>query len=363
MSIHVRHLQKRFGSFVAVDDVTFHTERGEITALLGPSGSGKSTVLRVIAGLERPDAGEVEIDGEDSTSLSPASRGVGFVFQHYALFRHLTVAENVGFGLSVRHVSRSEIDARVKELLELVQLHGYGGRYPTQLSGGQRQRVALARALAPRPRVLLLDEPFGALDAHVRADLRAWLRRLHDEIKMTTLIVTHDQEEAMELSDRVVVMNKGSLEQVGTPDELFDAPRTSFVAGFIGGANRLKGEVRAGAAEVEGHPLPPRAEGWGEAPRFEAFVRPQDLEIRAQGGDTGGNELPVKVERLTRLGWQVKVDVRLASGKILSLQRAKDQIDVLGLRTGQWVNLRLRDVRIFPVGEDEGASHQPQLLA
>lgn len=377
MSIHVRSIHKQFGSFVAVNDVSFSTERGQITALLGPSGSGKSTVLRIIAGLESPDRGEVSIDGEDSTWRSAASRGVGFVFQHYALFRHLTVAENVGFGLTVRKIPPGEIAARVAELLELVQLSGYGRRYPTQLSGGQRQRVALARALAPRPRVLLLDEPFGALDAHVRGELRAWLRRLHEDLKMTTLIVTHDQEEAMELSDKIIVMNRGALEQSGTPDELFDVPATPFVASFIGGSNRLQGRVRGGVTEVEGHLVPlerhlpprdkhlaPEAGSPRDETSFEAFVRPQDLELRGAGHEGGGHDatgISAKVERLIRLGWQVKLEIRLASGRLLTVQRSKEESERLGLRAGDLVRLHLREARIFPFTDSSRVQGTPLL--
>src|SRR5437868_13652919 len=224
MAIEARNVTKRFGDFVALDDVSIEVASGSLTALLGPSGSGKSTLLRVIAGLERPDAGEVFISGKEATALAPQKRGVGFVFQHYAPFKHMTVWENVAFGLTIRRRPRAEIGERVGELIELVQLTGLGKRYPAQLSGGQRQRMALARALAPQPEVLLLDEPFGALDARVRAELREWLRKLHDEMHVTTVFVTHDQEEALELSDRVVVMNNGRVEQVAAPRDLYDAP-------------------------------------------------------------------------------------------------------------------------------------------
>src|SRR5437588_5660786 len=239
MAIEARNVTKRFGDFVALEDVSVEVESGSLTALLGPSGSGKSTLLRVIAGLERPDAGEVFISGKEATALTPQKRGVGFVFQHYAPFKHMTVWENVAFGLKIRRKPKTEIRARVYQLLELVQLAGLGKRYPAQLSGGQRQRMALARALAPEPEVLLLDEPFGALDARVRAELREWLRRLHDEVHVTTVFVTHDQEEALELADRIVVMNKGRVEQIGTPRELYEHPRTEFVMSFVGEVNRV----------------------------------------------------------------------------------------------------------------------------
>jgi len=241
MSIEVRNVSKRFGNFQALDDVSLDVESGSLTALLGPSGSGKSTLLRIIAGLEMPDAGGIRLAGEDATVVAPQKRGVGFVFQHYAAFKHMTVRDNVAFGLKIRKRPKDEIRARVDELLQLVQLQGFGHRYPAQLSGGQRQRMALARALAPEPKVLLLDEPFGALDARVRAELRVWLRKLHDETHTTTVFVTHDQEEAMEISDRVVVMNQGRIEQIAEPRELYDAPANDFVATFVGEAIRFDG--------------------------------------------------------------------------------------------------------------------------
>src|SRR5438876_9856460 len=234
MAIEARNVTKRFGEFVALDDVSIEVASGSLTALLGPSGSGKSTLLRVIAGLERPDTGEVFISGKEATALAPQKRGVGFVFQHYAPFKHMTVWENVAFGLRIRRRPKAEIRARVEQLLELVQLAGLGRRYPTQLSGGQRQRMALARALAPEPEVLLLDEPFGALDARVRAELRDWLRRLHDEVHVTTVFVTHDQEEALELSDRVALMNHGRIVQVGPPRQLYDEPAHEFATPVAG---------------------------------------------------------------------------------------------------------------------------------
>src|SRR5213083_1378323 len=242
MSITATGVSRRFGEFVALDDVSLELPGGSLTALLGPSGSGKSTLLRVVAGLERPDGGTVVIDGRDATALPPQRRGVGFVFQHYAAFKDMTVRENVAFGLKVRRRPRHEVRRRVDELLELVQLPGLADRYPAQLSGGQRQRMALARALAVEPQVLLLDEPFGALDARVRAELRAWLRRLHDEVHVTTVLVTHDQEEAMEVADRIVVLDKGRVQQVGGPRELYEEPQNEFVMTFVGPVNRLGDE-------------------------------------------------------------------------------------------------------------------------
>src|SRR4051794_39378215 len=241
MSIQVANVSKNFGDFAALKDVSVKIPTGSLTALLGPSGGGKSTLLRVIAGLETPDAGLVEIEGVDATSLPPQRRGVGFVFQHYAAFKHMTVERNVGFGLSIRHKPKDEIKARVRELLELVHLEQFAHRYPSQLSGGQRQRMALARALAVEPKVLLLDEPFGALDAQVRKELRAWLRRLHDQVNVTTVFVTHDQEEAMEVADEIVVMAEGEVKQIGSPDELYERPSSDFVMSFLGPVTRIGG--------------------------------------------------------------------------------------------------------------------------
>ena len=249
MSIEVRNVTKRFGSFLALDDVSLEIPEGSLTAILGPSGSGKSTLLRIVAGLERPDSGEVLLAGEDATRLAPQRRNVGFVFQHYAAFKHMTVRDNVAFALTIRKRPKQEIRERVDELLELVQLSGFADRYPSKLSGGQRQRMALARALAAKPRVLLLDEPFGALDARVRAELRDWLRRLHEEVHVTTVFVTHDQEEAMEVADRVAVLDHGRLEQVGAPAELYDDPASEFVLRFVGDAVRLATAPRAAARD------------------------------------------------------------------------------------------------------------------
>jgi sulfate transport system ATP-binding protein len=348
MSIEARGIFKTFGSFNVVKDVSFVVGKGEVTALLGPSGSGKSTVLRIIAGLELPDRGQVLIDDLDTTWQSPETRGVGFVFQHYALFRHMTVAENIAFGLDVRKAPPAQTKQRVDELLELVQLGGYAQRYPNQLSGGQRQRVALARALAPRPKVLLLDEPFGALDANVRAELRAWLRRLQEEVHMTTLLVTHDQEEAMELADQVVVMNKGAVEQSGAPSDIYDLPATPFVASFIGSSNRLEGRISKGRAEVEGCDV-----DWlglssttsAEA-TIDAFVRPHDVDVR-RSPVAGSPHIPAGVLRTTRLGWQVKIELLLASGRILTVQYDKEHVDALGIRPGDRVFVGFRGAKVF----------------
>jgi sulfate transport system ATP-binding protein len=281
MSISVSNLSKRFGTLAAVDNVTFDAPEGALLALLGPSGSGKSTLLRIIAGLEEPDAGQVSIIGEDATQRSARERNIGFVFQHYALFRHMTVADNIGFGLSVRKEPKEKIDARVHELLKLVGLEGLGGRYPSQMSGGQRQRVALARALAPEPKVLLLDEPFGALDAKVREELREWIVRLHEQAHVTTLFVTHDQHEALEIASKVLVMNHGRIEQEGTPLDVFDRPATQFVADFVGESNYVEAAVSAPELvtwgpfrfTVVGHPV---------GRRVRIYFRPNDVYLTSK---------------------------------------------------------------------------------
>jgi sulfate transport system ATP-binding protein len=306
MSIEVHGISKRFGDAVAVDDVTFAVPAGSLTALLGPSGGGKSTVLRIVAGLEVPDAGSVLIDGRDVTREPARSRGIGFCFQHYAPFRHMTVYENVAFGLKVRRRPKAEVSARVAELLSLVRLDGLAGRYPSQLSGGQRQRMALARALAVQPKVLLLDEPFGALDAQVRKELRRWLRELHETVQVTTVLVTHDQEEAMEVADQVAVIRDGRLEQVGSPAECYDHPATPFVLTFLGPATRL-------------------GEDW---------IRPHDLEVTRQPLPGG---TPAVVERITRLGFEVRLDLVLADGTSTWAQLARRDADALALSRGDEV--------------------------
>ncbi|HET8536045.1 MAG TPA: sulfate ABC transporter ATP-binding protein [Solirubrobacteraceae bacterium] len=302
-------ITKRFGDFEALHGVSLDIPAGSLTALLGPSGSGKSTLLRVIAGLEVPDSGSVVIEGRDATALPPQQRGIGFVFQHYAAFKHMTVRENVAFGLRVRKRPRPEIDARVKELLGIVGLGGYADRYPSQLSGGQRQRMALARALAVEPSVLLLDEPFGALDAKVRAELRAWLRRLHDEVHVTTVLVTHDQEEAMDVADRIAVMNDGDIEQVGAPRELYERPANGFVMGFLGPVTRLGAEL----------------------------VRPHDVRIAALP-EPGSSE--AQVTRVVHLGFEVRVELELADGSQARVQLTKSEADELELADGDIVHVR-----------------------
>ncbi len=309
MSIEVRNVSKRFGEFQALDDVSLDVEGGSLTALLGPSGSGKSTLLRIIAGLEWPDTGAVILEGEEATALTPQKRGVGFVFQHYAAFKHMTVRDNIAFGLKIRKRPADEIRARVDGLIALVQLQGFGDRFPAQLSGGQRQRMALARALAPEPKVLLLDEPFGALDARVRAELRLWLRRLHEETHTTTVFVTHDQEEAMEVADRIVVMNKGHVEQVAGPRELYDAPANEFVMSFVGRANRFGN----------------------------AWVRPHDLELVLE---PNGSTREAQVERIVYLGFEVRCELVRDDGEEFAVQLTREQAETLELERGQIVYAR-----------------------
>ncbi|MDF2093962.1 TOBE-like domain-containing protein [Knoellia sp. 3-2P3] len=316
--ITVAGARKNYGSFAALDDVSLDIPAGSLTALLGPSGSGKSTLLRSIAGLEALDSGQVVIDGQDVTFVPPQKRGIGFVFQHYAAFKHMSVRDNVAFGLTIRKRPKREIDRKVDELLEIVGLAGFQHRYPAQLSGGQRQRMALARALAVDPGVLLLDEPFGALDAKVRADLRRWLRRLHDEVHVTTVLVTHDQEEALDVSDRIAVLNAGRIEQVGTPDELYEQPANDFVMSFLGSVANLGGTM----------------------------VRPHDIRLEREATVTAlspGEQAPTRVratvERIVRLGFEVRVDlVDDANGERFAAQITRVMSDALGLRPGETVH-------------------------
>ncbi|MGH2629902.1 MAG: sulfate/molybdate ABC transporter ATP-binding protein [Actinomycetota bacterium] len=348
--IVVEQLTKRFGSFEAVGDVSFTAPGGAITALLGPSGSGKSTVLRMIAGLETPDQGRIWMGDVELTPKSVQERRVGFVFQHYALFRHMTVSDNVEFGLAVRKQPKADRKARVDELLELVQLTHFAERYPDQLSGGQRQRVALARALAPRPDVLLLDEPFGALDARVRQDLRQWLDELHHELGVTSLLVTHDQEEALELANQVVVMHEGRIEQVGSPADIYDDPTTPFVAGFVGSANVLHGVVRdghvhLGAFRVRG------ADHLADGAAATAFVRPHDVHVAPQGAnghDRGGAPLALgRVERISSLGWLARLTIRLDGDGGNTVVAHVPQSDLRGASAGDLVNVDLRNPKAF----------------
>jgi sulfate transport system ATP-binding protein len=315
--ISVQGVSKRFGDFVALDDVSLEVPDGSLTALLGPSGSGKSTLLRIIGGLEAPNAGRVLIEGEDVTRVPPQRRGIGFVFQHYAAFRHMTVRDNVAFGLKVRKQSKERVRDRTDELLGIVGLAGYAERYPNQLSGGQRQRMALARALAVQPRLLLLDEPFGALDAKVRAELREWLRRLHEEVAVTTLIVTHDQEEAMSIADRIAVMDNARIAQVGAPRELYDQPASHFVAGFLGPISQLGDQL----------------------------VRPHDIGISTDELDGG---LEAMVTRVIHLGFEVRVELVLTDGAPVSAQLTRNAVDELELADGDIVWLRAAPTNELP---------------
>ncbi|MEV6816146.1 sulfate ABC transporter ATP-binding protein [Micromonospora sp. NPDC051296] len=311
MSIEIVNVGKRFGDFVALDEVSVSIPSGRLTALLGPSGGGKSTLLRIVAGLERADTGKVEIEGVDATGLPPQKRNVGFVFQHYAAFKHLSVRRNVAFGLEIRKRPKDEIRRRVDELLALVHLEQFADRLPAQLSGGQRQRMALARALAVEPTVLLLDEPFGALDAKVRKELRDWLRRLHDEVHVTTVFVTHDQEEALEVADEIVVINDGRVEQIGSPDELYDHPANEFVMRFLGPVTQLGDQL----------------------------VRPHDLQISTDGGDTAG--VVGRVSRITRIGFEIRVEVTTAGGQPVTVTLTRNEFLTLGLQVDSAVRVRL----------------------
>jgi len=340
--IAVKDLNKYFGKFHAAKDVTFGAVEGKITALLGPSGSGKSTVLRMIAGLERADSGHIYLDGKEQTRTSVQDRRVGMVFQHYALFRHMNVRQNIAFGLSVRKESKRDQQKRVDELLELVQLSPYDGRYPEQLSGGQRQRVALARALAPRPKVLLLDEPFGALDARVRQDLRKWLDELHRELGVTSILVTHDQEEALELAHRVVVMHEGDVQQVGTPDTVYNQPATPFVAGFVGSANVINGLVIGGHVQF-GEQMLDGASHLSDGSAATAYVRPHDVKLSLS--QNGGSNSEGTVRRIADLGWASKVSLELNDGQKLVAHSPNEQIR--GIRDGSTVYVDLRDAKVF----------------
>jgi sulfate/thiosulfate transport system ATP-binding protein len=316
MAIEVHNVSKRFGAFTALDDVSVRVEDGALMALLGPSGSGKSTLLRIIAGLETPDTGNVTIAEQDVTEAPARTRGVGFVFQHYAPFKHMTVHDNVAFGLTVRRAPKSEVRERVEELLKLVRLDGLTKRYPSQLSGGQLQRMALARALAPRPKVLLLDEPFGALDVQVRGELREWLRRLHEEIHVTTIFVTHDQEEAMDVAGQIVVMNGGRIEQTGSPRELYEHPDNEFVMSFVGPVNRLG----------------------------DALLRPHDIQILTH---PDGSTVEALVRRVVHLGFEVRVELTLPDGRDVWAQVTRETAAELELEEGQILAARLPPPRVF----------------
>jgi sulfate transport system ATP-binding protein len=342
VSIRVERLTKRFGAFHAVDDVSFSVATGELVALLGPSGGGKSTILRIIAGLERADVGTVAIEEERVEHLDARERRVGFVFQHYALFRHMNVRENVAFGLQVAGVKGAERRERVDELLALIGLQGFGDRMPSQLSGGQRQRVALARALAPRPRLLLLDEPFAAIDAKVRQELRSWLRALHDETHVTSVFVTHDQDEAFALADRVIILNQGRLEQAGTPTEIVDAPATEFVARFVADANSLDAVIRSGQACVGALsvPAPDLAEG------STARVVVRAYEVKVWRADADGIAL---VRRVTALGDRVRVDLILDGGGAMFAHFPRRSTMLEGIEPGCRAAVEVTRALVYPM--------------
>lgn len=334
MGIEIQNVSKHYGSFHAVDQVNLSIKTDSLVALLGPSGSGKSTLLRMIAGLEQPDQGQIALLGRDATHIPVQKRNIGFVFQHYALFKHLTIRQNIGFALELRKAPKARIRERVEELLALIQLQGLGDRYPSQLSGGQRQRVALARALAVQPQVLLLDEPFGALDAKVRKELRTWLRHLHEEVSVTTVFVTHDQEEAMEVADEIVVMNQGKVEQVGTATEIYDHPASAFVMSFIGPVNVIP--AQAGIVPRNGNKV---------LDSDRVFLRPHDIDIDLMAS---AESVPARVDRVVHLGWEVIVEARLESGELVTANLSRDRFNQIELRSDQRVYLKPKSVKTFP---------------
>ena len=355
MSIEVVNLSKSFGSFQALSDVSLKIEAGELIALLGPSGCGKTTLLRIIAGLEGADKGTVLFEDQDFTQRSVRERGVGFVFQHYALFRHLSVLENVAFGLRVRprktRPSNAQIEARALELLRLVQLEGMERRAPSALSGGQRQRVALARALAVEPNILLLDEPFGALDARVRVELRRWLRRLHDDLNMTSVFVTHDQEEALEVADRVVVMNQGRIEQIGTPDEVYEHPASPFVYHFLGSVNLFHGRLAGGRAKIGSLDIDAPANLLDTDSEAVAFVRPHEMEIDLV--DPGPGSIRARVIHVRAVGATVRVELEdCASREVLTAEIARTRLRDLGIAAEDTVYVTPRHIRVFASDSD-----------
>ncbi len=352
MSIQVKNISKAFGNFIALDNVSLDFPSGELVALLGPSGCGKTTLLRVIAGMEQADSGDVLLEGEDAATTHVRERQVGFVFQHYALFRHMTVFDNVAFGLRMKprkqRLPEDKIAKKVHDLLKLVQLDWLADRFPAQLSGGQRQRIALARALAVEPRVLLLDEPFGALDAKVRKELRRWLRKLHDELHITSIFVTHDQEEALEVADRVVLMNHGKVEQVGTPEEVYAHPATPFVYGFLGSVNLFHGRVEGESVRVGDDRLPHEASELAHGAEVTAFARPHELEIIIQS--ESGVGIPAKVSRIFSFGLVTRVELEGTEGAInqhFEVETTRERVTELALIEGKNVRLVPSRLRVF----------------
>ena len=349
MSIEIRNVTKKFGEFAALDNVSLDIHNGELVALLGPSGSGKTTLLRAISGLEKTDWGTIQFHGTDAAGLGVHERKVGFVFQHYALFRHMTVFENVAFGLRVKprreRPREKQIAVKVHELLNLVQLDWLADRYPAQLSGGQRQRIALARELAVEPKVLLLDEPFGALDAKVRKELRRWLRRLHDEIHVTSVFVTHDQEEALEVADRVVIMNQGKIKQIGTPDEVYGSPETPFVYHFLGDVNLFHGRVNAGRVSIGDYEQDIEEHPEAEDAAAVAFVRPHDLElIRQSSSETLDS---ATVEHIQPVGPRVRIELRRNDQSVIDVELTREQYLELKPERGERVYIKPKNIRVF----------------
>ncbi len=359
MSIEIRNIRKNFGSFSALNDVSLDVPSGELVALLGPSGCGKTTLLRIIAGLETPDSGSIHFHGEEATERNVRERHVGFVFQHYALFRHMSVFENVAFGLRVRpkktRPSNTEINRRVHELLQLVQLDWLADRYPPQLSGGQRQRIALARALAVEPKVLLLDEPFGALDAKVRKDLRRWLRRLHDELHITSVFVTHDQEEALEVADRIVVINKGVVEQIGTPQDVYDRPASPFVYNFLGNVNQFKSQVHEGGAKIGDIELQLDAHHEAQNSPALAYVRPHDIEVSKQRNGSAP-AFEAVISYIHSIGPLVRLELQRADHSLpIEAELTRERFRELDLNEGEHVFVYPRNVRVFLDKENTSA--------
>ncbi|MCX7170161.1 MAG: sulfate ABC transporter ATP-binding protein [Proteobacteria bacterium] len=363
MSIEVSNISKQFGSFTALDDISLVFPSGELVALLGPSGCGKTTLLRIIAGLEQADRGKVMFHGEDASLRHVRERQVGFVFQHYALFRHMSVFENIAFGLRVKprsmRPSETEIRRKVHELLDLVQLDWLANHYPAQLSGGQRQRIALARALAVEPQVLLLDEPFGALDAKVRKDLRRWLRRLHDELHITSLFVTHDQEDALEVADRVVLMNHGRVEQIGTPNEVYDHPASPFVYGFLGSVNLFHGRVHGDHLQVDDHVLALDQHTLGADTQAVAYARPHEVDVVRPGN--GATGIPVIIRRILAFGAAVRLELERAdaagtqnAGTPIEAEIGRDRLRELELVEGERVLVQPRGAKVFPASPSDG---------
>ena len=355
MSIQVHNIHKTFGKFTALDDVSLEFPSGELVALLGPSGCGKTTLLRIIAGMEQADSGTVLLDGENTAGTHVRERQVGFVFQHYALFRHMTVFDNVAFGMRMKprgqRLSKAQIRDKVYELLKLVQLDWLAERFPAQLSGGQRQRIALARALAVEPRVLLLDEPFGALDAKVRKELRRWLRRLHDELHITSIFVTHDQEEALEVADRVVLMDNGRVEQIGTPEQVYHHPANPFVYGFLGSVNFFHGRIEGETVRVGDDVLPHESGDLAHGAEVVAFARPHELEIVTD--TAAGVGIPARVSRILALGVTARVELDGLNGMIgqhFEVEATRERIAQLALMEGQSVRLIPSQLRVFEQG-------------